>query len=358
MLEKEIIASNLDKLFKESPVKHLSKDDKIVILSDLHMGDGSKRDDFLHNADLFSFVLEKQYLAKNYTLILNGDIEELQRFSYEHIYRRWKSVYALFDAFAGTKTLYKIIGNHDYALILKTNNASPYTHLNSLVLRYKEHHLFIFHGHQASLYYTKHNALIEFALRYIANPLGIKNYSVAHDSRKQYMIEKRVYTYSSSRKIASIIGHTHRPLFESLSKRDYLEYEIEKLIRDFSKYPSSATLDKEKMLLAYRDELIKLNQGKRDSLLGYSLYNANILIPCLFNSGCVIGSRGITCIEIANEQIALVHYFDKHIKSVSAGEGKQVEQLANSDYYKVVINQEKLDYIFTRINSSPDNRGT
>lgn len=349
MLEKEIIAANLDKLFKESPVRHLAKEDKIVIFSDLHMGDGSNRDDFLHNANLFTYVLENQYLKKDYTLILNGDIEELQRFSYERIYKQWKSVYTLFDTFASKRSLYKIIGNHDYALILKINKSSPYPHLNSLVIRYKDHHLFIFHGHQASLYYTKHNTLIEFALRYIANPLGIKNYSVAHNSRKQYKIEKRVYNYSSSRKIASVIGHTHRPLFESLSKRDYLEYEIEKMIRDFSNVPSAATLDKEKKLLAYRDELIKLNQGKRDSLLGYSLYNANILIPCLFNSGCVIGSRGITCIEIASEQIALVHYFDKRIKSVSAGEGKQTEQLGDSDYYKVIINQEQLDYIFTRI---------
>jgi predicted phosphodiesterase len=313
------------------------------------MGDGSKRDDFLHNADLFSYVLQKQYLESGYSLILNGDIEELQRFSYERINERWKSVYQLFDAFASGAGLHKIIGNHDYALILKTNKSSPYVHLNSLVLEYKDHHLFIFHGHQASLYYTKHNALIEFALRYIANPLGIKNYSVAHDSRKQYKIEKRVYTYSSSRKIASVIGHTHRPLFESLSKRDYLEYEIEKLIRDFSKSPAEVTTAKEKKLLAYRDELIKLNQGKRDSLLGYSLYNANILIPCLFNSGCVIGSRGITCIEIAYEQIALVHYFDKRIKSVSTADGREVQQLGESNYYKVVINQEKLDYIFTRI---------
>jgi UDP-2,3-diacylglucosamine pyrophosphatase LpxH len=349
MLEEEIIASNLDKLFKESPVKQLTQKDKIVIFSDLHMGDGSKRDDFLHNADLFATVLEKQYLQKDYTLILNGDIEELQRFSYDQIYTQWKNVYTLFNAFASHKRLYKIIGNHDHALILKPNKASPYSHINSLLLKYKEYSLFVFHGHQASLYYTKHNWLIEFALRYVANPLGIQNYSVAHNSRKQYKIEKRVYTYSSSRKIASLIGHTHRPLFESLSKRDYLEYEIEKLIRDFSKRPGEATAEKEKILLAYRDELVRLSQSKTESLLGYSLYNANILIPCLFNSGCVIGRRGITCLEIADEQIALVHYFDKNVKTVTAEGGKQVEQIANSNFYKVIINQERLDYIFTRI---------
>jgi UDP-2,3-diacylglucosamine pyrophosphatase LpxH len=349
MLEKEIIASNLDSLFKKSPVKHLSKEDKIVIFSDLHMGDGSKRDDFLHNANLFTYVLENQYLKKDYSLILNGDIEELQRFSYNRIFGQWRNVYALFDAFAQRNALHKIIGNHDYSLILKTNKSSPYKHVDSLVLNYKTHQLFIFHGHQASLYYTKHNQLIEFVLRYIANPLGIQNYSVAYNSRKQFKIEKRVYNYSSSRKIASLIGHTHRPLFESLSKRDFLEYEIEKMIRTFTKEPAAVTAENEKKLTAYRDELIHLNQSQKQGLLGYSLYNDNILIPCLFNSGCVIGRRGITCIEIVHEQIALVHYYDQRIKSVSVEEGKQTEQLAGTDFFKVVINQEQLDYIFTRI---------
>lgn len=350
MLEKEIITRNLDTLFKQSPVIGLSGNDKIVIFSDLHMGDGSRKDDFLHNAQLFSYVLENQYLQKEYTLILNGDIEELQRFSYDSIFGQWKNVYALFDGFAACGKLFKIIGNHDYTLILKTSKASPYQHLHALVLTYKNQPIFIFHGHQASLYYTRHNALIGFFLRYIANPLGIQNYSVAYDSRKQYKIEKRVYEYASGRKLAALIGHTHRPLFESLSKKDYLEYQIEKLIRTFSTEPDTVTPEAETKLRNYRNELVKLNQDRKQSLLNNSLYNNSILVPCLFNSGCVVGSRGITCLEIANEQIALVHYFDGRVKQASTPTGdKQAEPLGESPYYKVVINQEHLDYIFTRI---------
>ncbi|QHT71245.1 hypothetical protein GXP67_33630 [Rhodocytophaga rosea] len=350
MLEKEIIANNLDSLFKKSPVKPLSSIDKIVIFSDLHMGDGGSRDDFLHNSELFSYVLEKQYLQNQYSLILNGDIEELQRFSYDAIAKRWKGVYTLFDAFARQKKLYKLIGNHDADLILKINKSSPYSLLESLVLTYKDHQLFLFHGHQASLYYTKHNALIGFFLRYVANPLGIQNYSVAYNSRKQYKIEKRVYEYASERKIAALIGHTHRPLFESLSKRDYLEYQIEKLVRSFAAEPAAATQEAQQKLKTYRDELIKLNRDKKNTLLGNSLYNADILVPCLFNSGCVIGSRGITCLEIANEEIALVHYFDGRIKPADSPTGdKPAQSLEGSPYYRVEINKEHLDYIFARI---------
>jgi hypothetical protein len=42
-----------------------------------------------------------------------------------------------------------------------------------------------------------------------------------------------VYGFSSRRKIVSIIGHIHRPLFESLSKIDTLKYRIEQLCRHY-----------------------------------------------------------------------------------------------------------------------------
>jgi hypothetical protein len=192
--------------------------------------------------------------------------------------------------------------------------------------------------------------MVGLFLRYVANPLGIQNYSVAYNSRKQYKIEKRVYEYASERKIAALIGHTHRPLFESLSKRDYLEYQIEKLVRSFASEPMAATMQARLKLKTYRDELVKLNRDKKNTLLGNSLYNADILVPCLFNSGCVIGSRGITCLEIANDEIALVHYFDGRVKPAGAPTGdKPAQALEGSPYYRVEINKEHLDYIFARI---------
>ena len=350
MLEKEIISKNLDKLYSESPVKLITDDDKIIVFSDMHMGNGSRKDDFLSNSDVFLYVLKNYYLKQKYQLILNGDIEELQRFSYKDIYSRWKEVYGLFDEFNSKDAFFKIIGNHDLTLILKANKLSPYQHYHSLVLKYKENSIFLFHGHQASLYYTKHNALIGFFLRYIANPLGIKNFSVAYDSKKQFKIERRVYDYSRTRKIASLIGHTHRPLFESLSKRDELVYQIEKLIRGYSKTLSEKETIKQ--LLLYKDELVKLNRKKeRRNLIENSLYNEDILLPCLFNSGAVMGGSGITGIEISNGSIALVHFYDVRVKNRHWEiDGKTPERLDNSPYHKLLINREPLDYIFTKIN--------
>ncbi len=346
----QIITQNLDTLFREAPRQALTATDKWVIFSDLHMGDGGRNDDFLPNAALFTYVLEQKYLREGYRLVLNGDVEELQRYAYPRIARRWESVYTLFDAFARQGRLVKIVGNHDYDLILKSSKVSPYPHHNAFVLTYGLHELLLFHGHQASLYYTRHNALIGFFLRYLAQPLGINNYSVAYDSRKQFKIEKRVYQYASRRKIAALIGHTHRPLFESLSKIDSLKFQIETLLRQ---YPSLARREAravEKKVVTFRNQLLKMNASRKAGLAGSSRYSRDILIPCLFNSGCVIGHSGITCLEISQESLTLVHYFDERVKMARTGEsaGPGVA-LGTSPYRRAVIQQEPLSYIFSRI---------
>jgi len=350
MLASEIITQNLDALLRDAPRHPLTATDKWVIFSDLHLGDGGPNDDFRPNADLFNYVLEHQYLRQGYSLVLNGDVEELQRYTYAQVARRWGSVYALFDAFAGAGRLVKIVGNHDYDLILKTSKASPYPHHNAFVLTYGAHELLLFHGHQASLAYTRHNALIGFFLRYFAQPLGINNYSVAYDSRKQFKIEKRVYGYASRRKIAALIGHTHRPLFESMSKIDSLKFQIETLLRQYPGLPSEAARVVEKKVMAFRNQLLQANTNRKASLAGSSRYSTDILIPCLFNSGCVISPGGMTCLEISGESLALVHYFDGRVKVPRSGEstGPGVG-LGDSPYHRVVIHQEPLSYIFSRI---------
>jgi hypothetical protein len=192
--------------------------------------------------------------------------------------------------------------------------------------------------------------LIGLTLKYFANPLGIKNYSVSHSSRKQYNIEKRVYHYSSYRKIVSIIGHTHRPLFESLHKVERLRYKIEQLCREFA---TGLTKDPQEVLdaiSANKSDLRKYyKQALKTNFQNY-VYNTIFHIPCLFNSGCVIGKRGMTCIEVEGSMIRLVHWFDGSLNQKYLSQsGYNPEQLAGTDIYRMVINEETLDYIFTRI---------
>ncbi|WP_425390147.1 hypothetical protein [Ekhidna sp.] len=340
----------LDKLFEQSPSFDIHSQKRWVIFSDLHMGDGGSTDDFKQNSGLFISALEKYYLKKDHALILNGDVEELQRFQVKKIVNKWRQVYDLFDQFNAKSALFKTIGNHDLELQLMKELPFDYKLYESLRLSFGKENLFVFHGHQASKKYQEHNELIGFTLKYFANPLGIKSYSVSHSSKKQYKIEKRVYGFSSFNKVVSIIGHTHRPLFESLHKVERLRYKIEQLCRDY------ATADKDELdeikseIKSHKKELRKYYKENKDHSFQNYVYNTLFHIPCLFNSGCVVGKRGMTCIEIEDDKIRLVHWFDKNIskKYLKKG-GYQPEQLGDSDFYRLVINEESLHYIFTRI---------
>ncbi len=348
-IDNKVVYENLNKLYEKSDIIPLDDSQKWVIFSDLHVGDGSSTDDFRTNSDLFLTALKDFYHKKDYGLILNGDVEELQRFSLKKITSKWPKLYEAFELFAQRGNFIKTIGNHDLELEFKEKVPFKDSLKEAVRLKYKDDSIFVFHGHQASKKFQKHNELIGFTLKYFANPLGIKNYSVAHSSKKQYNIEKRVYHYSSYNKIASIIGHTHRPLFESLHKVERLKYKVEQLCRDFSLHNQNEGKISEAIKLLKKDIRKYYKENKDHNFQSY-VYNTAFHVPCVFNSGCVIGKRGMTCIEIEGGNISLVHWFDKKIsKKYLLQTGYEPGQLPDTDYYRMVINKESLDYIFTRI---------
>lgn len=346
----KILYRKLDQLFAESHTIQLSSKKRWVIFSDLHMGDGGNTDDFKRNSELFASALKDYYLKKDHALILNGDIEELQRFKIKKIVEKWRNIYEIFDAFHKRDSFYKTIGNHDLELQLMKDLPFDYTHYESLRLQFEKDHLFIFHGHQASKKYQQHNELIGFTLKYFVNPLGIKSYSVSHSSRKQYKIEKRVYGFSAFNKVVSVIGHTHRPLFESLDKVERLKYKIEELCREYAEAPDDKQKHIRDQIKSHKKELKKHYRENKDHSFQSYVYNTLFHIPCVFNSGCVVGKRGMTCLEIEDDKIRLVHWFDKNIsKKYLKQTGYQPEQLGDTDFYRMVINEESLHYVFTRI---------
>ena len=345
----KIVYKNLDKLLEEAPSADILPESKWVIFSDLHMGDGGSTDDFKTNSELFKAALTGYY-DKDYSLFLNGDIEELQRFSIGKILNHWKEVFLLFDRFAEKDKLVKTAGNHDLQLLTFDKLPYDYFFTEAFKLRYDDNNLFLYHGHQASKKYQQHNELVGFTLKYFANPLGIKNYSVSHSNTKQYKLEKKLYHYSSHRGLVSIIGHTHRPLFESLHKVERLKFKIEQLCREYTEGSSIELGTIPKSIREYKRELMTYYKENEDHNFQNYVYNSVFPIPCLFNSGTVIGKRGMTCLEIEGEKIRLVHWFDKKIsKKYLKRTGYEPEQLGNTDFYRMVINEESLDYIFTRI---------
>lgn len=347
----KLIYKQLDELHESSDKIACGKDSKFVIFSDLHMGDGSSKDDFRQNADLFKTAIGGYYLKRGYHLILNGDVEELQRFSLKKIRKKWEEIYDIFRKFDHENRLFKLIGNHDLALCLPHNKKSEFRLHHSVTLQSEFGDILVFHGHQASMTYKKLNKMVGYTLRYLANPLRIKNYSVAHDSRKQYTIEKRVYHHASFRKRVSVIGHTHRPLFESLTKAERLKYKIEQLCRVYMKTHDKNKKTIKKIIKSHKKELKKIFSHQSNVNFHSNIYHSIFHIPCLFNSGCVIGKRGMTCLEIEDHKISLVHWFDKKISDKYLDKrGYEPEQFGDTDYYRMVLNQESLNYVFSRIN--------
>jgi predicted phosphodiesterase len=331
-----------------APVVDLSGGGKALILSDLHMGDGSRGDDFVRNGDLVLDMLESRYLEGGWDLVLNGDIEDLQRYRLSAIYARWAALYRVFDRFAERGKLHKITGNHDEDLVLE--NGYAYTLHEAVRIETGVLPLYVYHGHQASHIYSYYNRMVRASLRYVLKPIGVRNISAARNPRKRFHVERRAYDFSRMQGLVSVIGHTHRSLFESLTRFDFIKFEIERLCRDYPLADEDGRLRMEREVHALRAELAKLKRRERRSSLRETLYGDEIPVPCLFNSGSAIGKKGVTALEVEDGRISLVYWFTEGQGKKFVGRGGYaVETLAGTDRRYATLNSDKLDYVKARI---------
>jgi predicted phosphodiesterase len=340
-------ADILSPRFNPGAVLDLSQGGKALVISDFHMGSG-RRDDLAPNGGLLEAMLEDYYFPGGWYLVLNGDIEELQRHSLEAIRAQWAPMYRIFGLFAAQGRLYKIVGNHDEDLLFERDYPFPLN--NAVRIETGQIPIYVYHGHQSSRIYTDYNYLVRAGLRYLLKPIGVRNISSARSPYRRFSVEKKAYAFSRENHCISIIGHTHRALFESLGRFDYIKFEIERLCRA---YPAAAPGKKERIrdeVQALRRELGKLKRSERRDVLRQSLYGDELPVPCLFNSGSAIGKRGINAIELDKDRIALIYWFIE-------GEGRKfvnrgwyrVEKLGGTRYRRLVLNQDRMEYIKARI---------
>ena len=344
----EQFSQSIQEQMRAAPGIVIKPDSRIVILSDLHMGDGSSNDDLKRNGPLVAAVLERYYLARGSTLILNGDIEELQKFRLPRIRSNWGALFSTFDRFLREGKLYKVYGNHDETLLESARY--PYPLYSGVRLEWGKKILYAFHGHQASGFFAKYNDLSGAALRYIVHTLGIMNRSPSKDSGRRYHIERRIYDFSRRTGIVSVIGHTHRPLFESLSKYDRLRYDIEKLCAEYSGSDDARKAAIAETVNLFKKELARLRRKDIRNKRRDGLYNRDLLLPCLFNSGCAVGKKGVTDIEIEDGRISLVYWFEEgKERRYLEREAGPAESMNGTPFRRVVIASEGLDDVFARM---------
>lgn len=235
----------ITKVFESA--KEISFDDssRIILMSDVHRGDGSGADDFAKNQNLY-FAALTHYYNENYTYIEIGDGDELWKnqdlsdiiYVYSHIF--W-----LLSKFFQEHRLYFIFGNHDMVKSKdKFVQSSMYQYYDErakkniplfeniklhegLVLRHREtdQKILLIHGHQVSFLDYEMWKISRFLVRYLWRPLelfGVNDpTSTAKNYDKKDAVEKQLIEWVTREKHMLIAGHTHRPMFPEVGEPLY-----------------------------------------------------------------------------------------------------------------------------------------
>jgi hypothetical protein len=166
-------AATLLALMNSAPESELGRNAKVLIVSDLHAGDGTDSDDFGVNEALFLDALESLYIRDGWTVVLNGDIENIRKSKYHKIVSAHAGLYERPSRLSCGGRLCKILGNHDLGLLKRDDSPFPLHH--ALLLRHGEDRVVCFHGHQAPKILSRHERISEFVVRFIAHPLLLRD---------------------------------------------------------------------------------------------------------------------------------------------------------------------------------------
>ena len=177
-------------LYKTSSIVEFKREDKIVILSDIHRGDGSYSDSLIGNKNIYLSALN-YYYKEGYTLIEAGDGDELwKNKSFVDIAYNHKDIFKVLNKFNNKKRLHLLYGNHDSKkaskeFLLKQKKkllkidkdfGKDFIYLldntiykESLILKYTpiDKEIFIFHGHQLDFMNYELSFLSKFLVRHI-----------------------------------------------------------------------------------------------------------------------------------------------------------------------------------------------
>ena len=262
----------LDELYREAEKIHIDDHAQIVFMSDIHRGDNSISDEFGQNRLLYDHALQYYYNA-GFTYVEIGDGDELWEVSdYRYIARAHPAVFEKLRAFQSEKRLIMIAGNHN-DMIVKPGYARKYMErtydgflgesveilpgirpVKAITLCYDPtgQEILVTHGHQGELISDYLSPVALFTNRYIWRYIHKAGFRyTANPTKNRYKPATREKAYRRWLKkndLILICGHTHRPRLPQPGEIPY------------------------------------------------------------FNSGCAIHPRGITCIELAFGELALVSW--------------------------------------------------
>ncbi len=317
--KRENVMASLSKLYEESVDQPGKKSGSmfsfdphnrsIIIFSDQHKGARNGADDFAVAADNYKAALD-YYHQNNFFYVNLGDSEELWENNVFSVIKHNADVFEKEKLFVDSNTYCKIIGNHDlywkndpFAQIqIKKIYGREIKIFEGIVLRVqlngKSIDIFCTHGHQGDAQ-SDGNWFSKWFVSYIWGPLqailDINTNSPSTNDEKKTLHNEMMYEWSIDQKnVILITGHTHQPVFNSLThlERLYLRLEEAQELKDAA---AIATIENE------------IPKRRREyDFLNHSFRNMN---PSYFNTGCCCFEDGnITGIEISGDAIRLIRW--------------------------------------------------
>lgn len=293
---------------KRGEIYELNEAHKIIILSDQHKGARDFSDDFALAEKNYLKALE-YYDAKQFIYINLGDSEELWENLLESVIRHNKATFEAEKNFIRRKAFTKIFGNHDlywdndplsqfnlkriYGEVIRIYEGA----ILRLNLKGKKLDVFLTHGHQGDLQ-SDGNWFSKWFVSTIWAPLQaylrINLNTPAYNN--QLKTEHNIMMYDwveNQNDIALITGHTHQPVFASLTYLERLYVKLKKAVGEQN------TIEVDKLT----SELNKLVAKGEDPPV------INKYKSAYFNSGCCCFNDGdITGIEIESGLIRLIKW--------------------------------------------------
>lgn len=316
--KRPLIFKALDKLYQHILQKPGEKgllmpfdmnQDRFIIFSDQHKGGKDGSDDFILSEANYLAALD-HYFQQGYVFISLGDSEELWENTLGKIKKHNEPSFAAERQFIPGNRFIKIFGNHDLfwdndpfaGIQLKEIYQEKVKVYEGIILSLansdKPLHILCTHGHQGDEQ-SDGNWFSKFFVARVWAPLQaylkINPNTPAYDRTKKSQHNSIMYEWSSNQKnMLLITGHTHQPVFNSLTQleRLYKAFQFAQRENDTAK------------ILELQTTIRKVERNFQSVAIDYMTMK-----PTYFNSGCCCFTDGdITGIEIDRGCIRLVKW--------------------------------------------------
>ena len=298
---------------------------RFIIFSDQHKGRKNGSDDFMPAEKSYLDALQF-YNANKFHFICLGDSEELWENTIHQVMKHNDASFDLEKLFVARSAFTKVVGNHDLDWeidplapnYLKKMYGTSVPVFQGIILETsigeKILRIFCTHGHQGDLQ-SDGNWFSKFFVTKIWAPLQawlrIYPNTPAYNDQLKTAHNKFMYEWAMQQKdLVLITGHTHQPVFGSLTHFERLQWQHRKALYEHNLEWAKAVEDEMKW------------RSVDDTHIAEDYANIK---PVYFNSGCCCFYNGnITGIEIAEGYIRLIEWknVDGMIKRIVLEEQK------------------------------------